>query len=72
MFELEKHRVPFDLLFYVKHLRHVPTLARQLPALPMVIDHLGKPNIRERRIEDWLPHFRAAAAFPYHRCRFSF
>ena len=25
---LEKHGVPFDLLFYVKHLRHAATLAR--------------------------------------------
>jgi L-fuconolactonase len=68
---LEKHSVPFDLLFYVKHLRHVPTLARQLPALPMVIDHLAKPNIKERRTEDWLHHFRAAAAFPNVYCKLS-
>ena len=25
---LEKHGVPFDLLFYVKHLRHVPDAGR--------------------------------------------
>jgi L-fuconolactonase len=68
---LEKHGVPFDLLFYVKHLRHVPALARHLPALPMVIDHLAKPRIRERRTDDWLPHFRAAAAFPNVYCKLS-
>ena len=68
---LEKHRVPFDLLFYVKHLRHVPTLARQLPALPMVIDHLAKPNIKERRFDDWLLHFQAAAAFENVYCKLS-
>ena len=28
---LEKHGIPFDLLFYVKHLRHVATLAEELP-----------------------------------------
>ncbi|HYT91955.1 MAG TPA: amidohydrolase family protein [Gemmataceae bacterium] len=68
---LEKHDVPFDLLFYVKHLRHVPALARQLPSLRMVIDHLAKPQIRERRMDDWLPHFRAAAAFPNVYCKLS-
>ncbi|NJN83889.1 MAG: amidohydrolase, partial [Caldilineaceae bacterium] len=31
---LEKHHVPFDLLFYVKHLRHAATLGRELPNLP--------------------------------------
>jgi L-fuconolactonase len=68
---LEKHQVPFDLLFYVKHLRHVPALARHLPELPMVIDHLAKPGIKERRTADWLPHFRAAAAFPNVFCKLS-
>ena len=52
---LEKHGVPFDLLFYVKHLRHVPTLARALPDLPMVIDHLAKPRIKDHALDDWLP-----------------
>ena len=62
---LEKHGVPFDLLFYVKHLRHAATLARALPALPMVIDHLAKPRIKKRqRLHDWLPDLREAAKYP--------
>ncbi len=68
---LEKHGVPFDLLLYVKHLHHVPALARQLPDLPMVIDHLAKPNIRERQLDEWLPHFRAAGQFPNVFCKLS-
>lgn len=68
---LEKHGVPFDLLFYVQHLRHAPTLARELPELPMVIDHLSKPHIKEQRMDDWLPHFKAAAAFPNIYCKLS-
>ena len=68
---LEKHGVPFDLLFYVKHLHHVPTLARHLPNLPMVIDHLSKPHIRARQLDDWLPHLRAAAKFPNINCKLS-
>ncbi|HET6880977.1 MAG TPA: amidohydrolase family protein [Pirellulales bacterium] len=68
---LEKHSVPFDLLFYVKHLRHATTLAELLPELPMVIDHLAKPHIRERRTDDWLPHFRAAAQYPNVYCKLS-
>lgn len=68
---LERHGTPFDLLFYVKHLRHVPTLAGEFPGLPLVIDHLAKPCIKERRIDDWLPHFRAAATFPNVYCKLS-
>jgi L-fuconolactonase len=68
---LEKHGVPFDLLFYVKHLRHAATLARQLAGLPLVIDHLAKPRIREGRTEDWQPQLRAAAAHPNVYCKLS-
>jgi L-fuconolactonase len=68
---LEKHRVPFDLLFYVKHLRHAATLAKLLPGLPMVIDHLAKPRVREGILEDWEPHLRAAAKFPNVYCKLS-
>jgi L-fuconolactonase len=68
---LEKHGVPFDLLFHVRHLRHAATLARELPGLPMVIDHLAKPRIKEGRTDDWLPHLRAAAAFPNVYCKLS-
>ena len=68
---LERHGVPFDLLLFVKHLRHVPTLARLVPELPMVIDHLAKPAIKAHRLDDWLPDFRAAAACPNVRCKLS-
>lgn len=68
---LERHRVPFDLLFLVKHLHHAKRLARELPELPLVIDHLAKPHIKEGRIEDWLPNLNAAAKFPNVFCKLS-
>jgi L-fuconolactonase len=68
---LEKHRVPFDLLFYVKHLKHAVTVARTVPALPLVIDHLAKPRIKDGSMDDWLPHLRAAAACPNVYCKLS-
>lgn len=68
---LEKQRVPFDLLFYVKHLRHAATVARHVPELPLVIDHLAKPRVREHVLVDWLPHLRAAAACPNVFCKLS-
>lgn len=68
---LQRHQVPFDLLFYVKHLRHAPTLARRLPELPLVIDHLAKPRIRDHATADWIDNFRAAARFPNVYCKLS-
>jgi L-fuconolactonase len=68
---LQKYQVPFDLLFYVKHLHHAAQLGRELPELPMVIDHLAKPKIKEERFDDWEANFRAAAKFPNIFCKLS-
>ena len=68
---LEKHSVPFDLLFYVKHLKHASTLARELPNLPMVIDHLAKPKIKDQITEGWIENLKAAAEFPNIFCKLS-
>ncbi|MGE0375904.1 MAG: amidohydrolase, partial [Planctomycetaceae bacterium] len=68
---LERRRVPFDLLFYVKHLRHAAVLAEILPELPLVIDHLAKPRIRDGAIADWEHDFRAAATHENIYCKLS-
>jgi L-fuconolactonase len=68
---LERYKVPFDLLFYVKHLKHAATLARMLPDLPMVIDHLAKPRIKDHAIDDWKADFLAASGFPNVFCKLS-
>ncbi len=68
---LEKHAVPFDLLFYVKHLKHAVAVAKHVPDLPLVIDHLAKPKIKLQSFEDWRPQFAAAAACPNVFCKLS-
>ncbi|MFT5528268.1 MAG: L-fuconolactonase [Pirellulaceae bacterium] len=68
---LEKHSVPFDLLFYVKHLKHAVTLAKALPDLPLVIDHLSKPEIKDRRTDNWIDNLTAAAKYPNIYCKLS-
>lgn len=68
---LEKHKMPFDLLFFVKHLHHAQTLGQKFPALPMVIDHLSKPEIKAGKMDNWEADFRAAAKFPNIYCKIS-
>ncbi len=68
---LEKHSVPYDLLFFTQHLKHAVTLARQLPNLPMVIDHLSKPKIKDQITEGWIDDLKAAAKFPNVYCKLS-
>ncbi len=68
---LEKHHVPFDLLFFVKHLHHVPAIVAACPDLLLVIDHLAKPLIKAQRTEGWRDDFRRAAAYPNVYCKLS-
>ena len=68
---LEKHDVPFDLLFYTKHLKHADRLGRELPNLPMVIDHLSKPKIKDGVVDGWREDLRAAAKHPNIFCKLS-
>ncbi len=68
---LERHRVPFDLLFLTRHLHHAADVARLCPDLPLVLDHLGKPMINARRLDNWEPNFRKAASCPNVYCKLS-
>jgi L-fuconolactonase len=68
---LEKHGVPYDLLFYVKHLKHAAMLASKFPDLKMVIDHLAKPRIKDRSMDVWRDAFVAASRHPNVFCKLS-
>jgi L-fuconolactonase len=47
-----------------RHLEHIATLAVQLPELKIVVDHLGKPPIRDKRWEPWATLLARAAERP--------
>lgn len=68
---LQKHGVPYDLLFYTQHLKHAATLGAELPELPMVIDHLAKPKINDQVTAGWIDDLKAAAKFPNIYCKLS-
>lgn len=51
--ELERRRIPYDLLLRPLHLPLVPRLVEKLPELPMVIDHIAKPWIATREFDEW-------------------
>lgn len=68
---LERNGVPFDLLFYAKHLKHAPTVAAHAPNLPLVIDHLSKPNIKEGQFDQWAIEIKAAAKHGNVFCKLS-
>ncbi|MEP3479496.1 MAG: amidohydrolase family protein [Fuerstiella sp.] len=68
---LEKHQVPYDLLFYTKHLKHATAVADTVPRLKLVIDHLSKPQIQAGLIDSWKVDLKAAASRPNVYCKLS-
>ncbi|RXZ84319.1 hypothetical protein EBB07_02655 [Paenibacillaceae bacterium] len=62
---LEERGLSFDVVaVFPNHLKHVPTLAEQLPNLRMVIDHLAKPPIKTQQLEPWASELAHAASYP--------
>ena len=68
---LEKHNIPFDLLFYVQHVHHAKTVASLLPNLPLVIDHISKPEIKAGRMDNWTQHIQDVAKHEHVYCKLS-
>ncbi len=55
----------FDVVaVFPNHLKHVPTLAEQVPNLKLVIDHLAKPPLGEADRAIWREQLAAAAESP--------
>ena len=62
---LADHGYTYDVVAVLpRHLEHVSTLAERLPKLRLVIDHLAKPQIRERHLEPWATLLRETAQYP--------
>lgn len=62
---LAAHGMIFEVVaVFPNHLKHVPTLAAQVPNLTLVIDHLAKPPIAAKQMSPWSDQLKAAAAFP--------
>jgi L-fuconolactonase len=62
---LAEFGLSFDVVaVYPNHLKHVPALAEQVPGLPLIIDHLAKPPIRDRQMGAWAEQLALAAQYP--------
>ena len=61
---MARHDLVFDALVLPQHLPRLLAVARRHPDLQVVIDHLAKPPIRERRFEPWARDLARLAARP--------
>lgn len=63
--------VPVDLLLVSHQMEFVAELLKQVPHLRGVIDHIGKPPIREQTYEPWKQYMTQFAQYPGIYCKLS-
>ena len=68
---LAEHGFGLDLCIYHHQLGDVLQLVRRCPEITFVLDHAGKPGIRDRELEPWRTQLRQLAAFPNVWCKLS-
>ncbi len=61
----------FDLVLFHRSLKAAIELVRQCPDVSFILDHLGKPPIRERQLQPWSTEIAALAALPNVVCKIS-
>ena len=61
----------FDICVDHRHLANVLKFAAQIPEVPMILDHIGKPAIADGVMEPWASQMRELAAMPHVSCKIS-
>jgi L-fuconolactonase len=69
--ELERRRIPFDLLVRPQHLPVVRELIERVPSLPVVIDHIAKPPIATGSLEGWAQEMERVSHIPHTHVKLS-
>jgi L-fuconolactonase len=61
----------FDLVLFHRSLKAAIELVRQCAQVSFILDHLGKPPIRERQLQPWSTEIAELAALPNVVCKIS-
>lgn len=68
---LKKYNFTYDLLIFPDQLKFCKELVAGFPAQKFVIDHMAKPPIKLKRIDDWKVDIHAAAQYENLYCKLS-
>lgn len=61
---LARHRLAYDILIYARQMPAAIEFASRLPDLRLVLDHLGKPDIKRNGFDGWRRDLDRLAAIP--------
>ena len=68
---IERFGLTYDVLVYERQLPDAIEFVSRFPRQSFVLDHIGKPDIKGGRIEDWRRNLRRLAEFPNVVCKLS-
>jgi L-fuconolactonase len=68
---LKPFNYTYDILIFHHQLQPAIDFVRAFPDQPFVIDHLAKPDIRRREINEWKANMQEIAKFPNVCCKLS-
>ena len=69
--KLQNFDFTYDILIYPDQIQYVGELVRAFPDQKFVIDHIAKPNIKEKSILEWKKGMEALAEYPNLYCKIS-
>lgn len=61
---LSRYRLAYDILIYARHMPAATEFASRLPEIRLVLDHLGKPDIKRNGFDSWRRDLDRIAAIP--------
>ena len=68
---LRQFKLTYDILIFPRQLPAAIKLVERFPEQPFVLDHIGKPPIREGILSPWREQMRLLAGFPNVYCKVS-
>lgn len=68
---LAEYGLSFDLCPYHPQMPAIVELVRRCPEVSFILDHIGKPSIRDRLLDPWRAQIRELAALPNVICKVS-
>lgn len=68
---LNNYGFTYDILIYPLHLKYAETLVAEFPDQKFVVDHLAKPHIKDREIDEWQKDIEALSKYQNVSCKVS-
>ena len=69
--KLERFGFTYDILIFADQLKYISSFVTAFPRQKFVIDHIAKPEIKNRRIEEWRKEIIAVAKHENVYCKIS-